>query len=94
MLDIANKYRIRVADEWNVELYEYRLTTKRSGECVYEWKLEGYYGKVSQALSAVHDKMLRESICGEEVVNLEHLQKTIDQQIHSFKNIDVVYNKK
>lgn len=63
MLKINEKFEIREDDELNYGLYELKeITDKQTKEKRREWKHIGYYGKVSQALSAALNKYIKRMI--------------------------------
>lgn len=95
MLKLNEKFKITGEDEYNYTLYELSVIkpSNKTKEPRMDWKLAGYFGKVSQALKCAVDKHIKDIITEEDVTCVQ-LMERISEIEKECEKVDVIHKPK
>lgn len=90
MLKINDKFKIGSDGDLNYMLYELKpVRDSKTKETRHEWKIVGYYGKLSHALSGALNKHLIGVLSDEELMGVNSLIDTLNSLLEDIKKIKV-----
>lgn len=88
MLKLCDKFKIGSDGDLNYILYELKsVNDAKTKETRYEWKIAGYYGKLSHALSGALNKHLIGVLSEEETIEVNSLIDTLNSLLDDIKKI-------
>lgn len=90
MLKINDKFKIGSDGDLNYMLYELKpVRDAKTKEIHHKWKLVGYYGKLSHALTGALNKHLIDILSDEETIEVNSLINTLNSLLEDIKKIKV-----
>lgn len=88
MLKLCDKFKIGSDGDLNYILYELKsVKDAKTKETRNEWKIAGYYGKLSHALSGALNKHLIGVLSEEETIEVNSLIDTLNSLLDDIKKI-------
>ena len=88
MLKLCDKFKIGSDGDLNYILYELKpVKDAKTKETRHEWKIAGYYGKLSHALSGALNKHLIGVLSEEETIEVNSLIDTLNSLLDDIKKI-------